>query len=292
MLNIYFNTQHEIGSYWDSIMIALPRIGTTIIIALSTVFFLRFLRKKTTKFLKTKSKDPLLVNFIDNVIYVSNIIIGILLCLYLSGFGGIASSILGAAGVSAFIIGFAFKDIGENLLAGILLAFNRPFKLGDTIMSGGIEGKIVEISLRDTHIKTFDGKDVYIPNGQIIKNPLWNYTIDGFLRGSFVVGIDYQEDVEQVRDILLQTVKQIPGVLTAQKAPRTHVKTLNTSTIDIEVHYWMDTYDPEASGLEIKSLAQTRCLEALTKAGVSIPTQVVEIKNYNDTPLRMSSEIN
>ena len=280
-----FDLKADFNSVCNTILESLPKLGLSLLVAIVLIGILRLLRVKSTKFLIRKSDDPLLVTFIDSVFYVTNIIIGILLFLYLMGFGGIASSVLGAAGVSAFIIGFAFKDIGENLLAGILMAFNRPFKLGDTIMSGGIEGKIVEISLRDTHIKTFDGKDVYIPNGQIIKSPLWNYTIDGFLRGSFIVGIDYQEDVERVREILLETVQKVPGVLTSQKTPRTHVKTLNVNTIDIEVHYWMDTFDPEASSLEIKSLAQTRCLEALTQAGVSLPGQIVELKNYDDHPL-------
>ena len=79
---------------------------------------------------------------------------------------------LAGAGISAFIIGFALKDIGENFLAGIILAFKRPFRVGDIVDINGLKGKVLTLNLRDTQIKTGDGKDVFIPNAVIIKNPL------------------------------------------------------------------------------------------------------------------------
>ena len=116
---------------------------------------------------------------------------------------GAAAPLPQALVLTAIVIGFAFKDIGENFLAGVMMAFNRPFRIGDTIKSGDVEGKIVELSLRDTHIKTFDGKDVYVPNGQILKNPVYNYTIDGFLRHQFSIGIDYNSDIKKARDLIM-----------------------------------------------------------------------------------------
>jgi small-conductance mechanosensitive channel len=101
------------------------------------------------------------------------------------GLTGVVSGLLAGAGISAFIIGFALKDIGENFLAGILLAFKRPFRVGDLVDIGGIRGTVLILNLRDTQIKTPDGKDVFIPNANIIKNPLVNFTIDGFI--SFLI---------------------------------------------------------------------------------------------------------
>lgn len=165
------------------------------------------------------------------------------------------------------------------------MAFNRPFRVGDTIKSAEVEGIIKEMSLRETHIKTFDGKDVFVPNGQIIKNPLYNYTIDGFLRGQFTIGIDYASDIEKIRSIILNEILNVPGILKEDKPPRTHLKSLNVSTVDIEVHYWIDTFNKNFSGLEIKSIAQTRVLKALEAAGVGMPADIVELKNYNNIPL-------
>lgn len=276
----------QLEHYYDSLVILIPKLIFGLIVISIILLVLRYLRRRLLKFMSIKADDQLLVGFINNIFQIVNIIFATLLFLYIIGQSGIASSVLGAATVSSVVIGFAFKDIAENFLAGVIMAFNRPFRIGDTIMTGSVEGSIVEMSLRDTHVKTFDGKDVYVPNGQIIKNPLYNYTIDGFIRGSFTIGVDYESDIEKVRKIILSIVKDVPGVLTEDKLPRTHVKNLNTSTVDIEVHYWINTFDKNYSGLEIKSLAQSRVIMALTKSNIGMPAQIVELKNYGSSPLK------
>src|SRR5690606_12848659 len=127
------------------------------------------------------------------------------------GFSDLTSNILAGAGILTFIVGFAFKDIGENFLAGILLAFKSPFKINDLIETENIIGYVVDLTIRETRIKTLDGKDVFIPNGQIIKNPLFNYTIDGFLRYEFIIGLDYESNTKKAINLILETVKKIEG---------------------------------------------------------------------------------
>lgn len=280
-MKIVQDLKAQVASYYDDMIAVLPRLAIAIVSVFIVLTILKFLRRRIVKVLRLKANDKLLVNFIDGIFRMVNFILGGLLFLYIIGQSGIAASLLGAATLSSVVIGFAFKDIAENFLAGVIMAFNRPFRIGDTVMTGSVEGNIVEMSLRDTHIKTFDGKDVYVPNGQIIKNPLYNYTIDGYLRGSFTIGVDYNTDIEKIRKIILTTVQDTPGILSEDKCPRTHVKNLNTSTVDIEVHYWMDTFNKQFSGLESKSIAQTRVLQALAKANVGMPADIVELKNYD-----------
>jgi small conductance mechanosensitive channel len=117
-----------------------------------------------------------------------------LITLYLLGLNSFTNKVLAGAGLLAFVIGFALKDIGENFLAGIILAFKSPFKLDDLIEVNNIIGFVKDINIRETHIKTPDGKDVFLPNSIILKNPMFNYTIDGFLRYEFVVGIAYENN--------------------------------------------------------------------------------------------------
>lgn len=279
----------EFVTYWESLLAKSPHIATAIIVVLVMHVILKILRVRLIKVMRNKADDKILVDFTHSIFRFVNMIILALLFLYIIGFGNIAGSILGAAGISAFVIGFALKDIGENFLAGVIMAFDRPFRLGDTIKSGEVEGVITRLSLRDTHVKTFDGKDVYVPNGQIIKNPLYNYTMDGYMRHNFTVGVDYGADIEQARTIILDTIKSIPGILTDQKPPRTHVKNLNTSTIDIECHFWIDTFDSNYSGLELKSIAQSKTITALTDAQVGMPADIIEVKNY-DEAINMISE--
>lgn len=271
-----FTTQFS--SLFQNILGEAPRVLGGILVLVLLAVALRFFRRKLIGFLTRKADDRLLVNFVNSVLHITHIIIVLLLLLYILGLGNVASTILGAAGISAFVIGFALKDIGENFLAGVIMAFDRPFRLGDTIKSGSVEGKIVEMNLRDTHVKTFDGKDVYIPNGQIIKTPLYNYTIDGYLRRDFTVGVAYDTDIAEARRIMEDTIATIPGILQAEKPPRTHVKNLGGSAIEIECHFWVDTFDTY-SALELRSQAQSRVVEALTRQGVEIPYDIIVVKH-------------
>jgi len=280
-MDIISDIQHQFYSYYDQFIALLPKVTIAVISVTVLLLILRILRRRFVKFLSRKADDKLLVNFLDSVFYIANIIAAILLALYILGLANIAGSLLGAATISSVVIGFAFKDIAENFLAGVILAFNRPFRVGDTIMTGSVEGAILEMSLRDIRIKTFDGKDVYVPNGQIIKNPLYNYTIDGFIRGNFTVGVGYDTDIPKARSVIMAQLETVPGILTEEKMPRTHVKALNTSTIDIEVHYWINTFDKRYSGLEIKSQAQTMIVQALTEAGIKLPSEIVEVITRN-----------
>jgi small-conductance mechanosensitive channel len=271
----------QLEGYYDVFIVFFPKIIIGILFSFLVYWVLKIFKKRILKYLDTNTEDKLLINFLDGVMDIGLILFTIFVFLYSIGQSGLASGILGAATFTSIVIGFAFKDIIENFLAGVIMAFNRPFRIGDYVMMGSVEGSIVEMSLRDTHLKTADGKDVYVPNGQIIKNPLYNYTIDGFLRGNFTVGVSYDADIESVRKIILEIVKSIPGVLNEEKLPRTHVKSLGTNAVDIEIHYWINTLDKRYSGLEIKSLAQIQVIEALNKAEVDMPANIVELKNYS-----------
>lgn len=288
-MQIIKDLQSQIASYYDSMIAIIPRLAVGMVVVLLFSLLARYVRRQIVKILRQKSDDILLTNFLGNAIRIVNIILAILIFLYFIGHAGIAGSVIGAAGVSAIVIGFAFKDIAENFLAGVIMAFNRPFRLGDTIQSGDIVGSIILMNLRDTQLKTFDGKDVFIPNGQILKNPLYNYTIDGFLRKQFTIGLDYGTDIEKAREIILSTMKNIPGILQDQKPPQTLINDFGSSTINIVVQYWIDTFDKKHSSAELNSQGMRQVLESLDKAGINMPGEVIELKNYNGMSLQTQS---
>lgn len=271
---------NQVVGYYDSLVILLPKLILGLVISFLLYKILRGFTKRFVKYLTSRTDDKLLINFLDGLINTALILFSIFLFLYIIGQAGLASGILGAATISSVVIGFAFKDIAENFLAGLIMAFNRPFRIGDYVQTGSVEGSVVEMSIRETHLKTSDGKDVYVPNGQIIKNPLYNYTIDGFIRGSFTVGVAYDSNVEEVRKTILAVLQTVPGVLLENKLPRTHVTKLNTNTVDIEVHYWINTFDKRFSGLEVKSQAQTKILNALNNEKVGMPATIIELIDY------------
>ena len=207
------------------------------------------------------------------------------------GLGAIAGGLVAGAGLSAFIIGFAFKDIGENFLAGIILAFKRPFRVGDTIEIEKTIGNVVSLDLRTTQVKTFDGKDVFIPNSTLIKNHLINYTIDGFLRQDFLISVDYATDLSKAIHIILQTLDNVPGgILKGEKKPTVVVSSLDASSIALQVFYWLDTFDKSVSGLKVKTEAIQSCLRALEAENVYMPGNIYELKNYHQEKLRLAED--
>ncbi|MEE9440289.1 MAG: mechanosensitive ion channel family protein [Saprospiraceae bacterium] len=281
-MDIITDLKIQFSSYYENIIVFFPKLIVAIIVTLVFLYSMRYIKSKLTKYFHKKADDKLLINFIDSVLNISIIIFGFLLFLYIIGQTGIATSILGAAGVSAFIIGFAFKDIAENFLAGVILAFKRPFKLGDVIKSENVEGSIIEMSLRDTHIKTFDGKDVYVPNAQILKNPLFNYTIDGFLRKQFSIKLAYGSDINKARSIIIDSVKKVSGILLDKKSPSTLISSFENEAIIIIVYYWINTFDKSFSGSEIQSQAMNNTLIALSKSNFERPSAQLSIKNENN----------
>lgn len=278
----------QMRTYYESVVALMPKLALGVLLILVFWYLSSLFKRWSGKWLRVRMDDPLLAVFLSRLVKATFITIGLLAFLQVVGLGNAAGSLLAGAGISAFVIGFAFKDIGENFLAGILMAFKRPFRIGDVIESGDIKGEIIGLSLRDTQVKTFDGKDVYIPNGLILKNPIINYTIDGFLRQEFDVGLDYGSDISQAIKVILGALAKVPGILQREKAPSVLISELGSSSLNLKAYYWLDTFDHNVSGLEVKNQAVEHTLLALDAAGFNLPGTIIEIKNYNGQGLKVN----
>ncbi|MCE7055335.1 mechanosensitive ion channel family protein [Algoriphagus sp. AGSA1] len=261
-------------------------------IALAVFLAFLFLARKSRNLLRNRlikrMDDHLLADFLAGIFGTLVILAGLLVVFRIIGLNGVISGMLAGAGISAFIIGFALKDIGENFLAGIILAFKRPFRVGDIVDINGLKGKVLTLNLRDTQIKTGDGKDVFIPNAVIIKNPLINFTIDGFLRYDFIIGLDYGSDYQAAIDLIRKTILQVPGVLESPKVPGVWVMELAESTLNVQVTFWVNTFQRTISDPEVKTQAILKVLTTLEKAGFNMPAHVVELKNYQGKDFKSS----
>ncbi len=257
-------------------------LGLTFLFLIIGFILVNFLKSKLKTRLLKKSDNPITITFISQIISYGLKLIIILISLYSLGLNDITSGILASAGVITFIVGFAFKDIGENFLAGIILAFKSPFRVNDLIESGNIHGYVKDINIRETIIKTPDGKDVFLPNSIILKTPLFNYTIDGYLRYEFIVGLDYGDDISLGIKTILDTVNKIDGVLKGDKKAAVVINELTTNTINIKVLFWIDTFQSTSRTFHhsIRSHVMNNVVIELTKKGFYLPANIVEIKNY------------
>ena len=150
------------------------------------------------------------------------------------------------------------------------------------IESGNIYGYVRDINIRETIIKTPDGKDVFLPNSIILKTPLFNYTIDGFLRYEFIVGFDYGDDISLGIKTILETINKIDSVLKGDKKTAVVIDELTTSTINVRVLFWIDTFQSTSRTFHytIRSQVMNDVVVELTRNGFYLPANIIEIKNY------------
>ena len=237
------------------------------------------LRIKTR--LVKKSPNQITANFTSKIVGFVLKSIVVFSTLYLLGLNSFTNKLLAGAGLLTFVIGFSLKDIGENFLAGIILAFKSPFRLDDLIEVNGILGHVKDINIRETMIKTPDGKDVFLPNSIILKNPLFNYTLDGFLRYEFVVGIAYENNPTEAIKLILETVNKEEGVLKGDKPPSASISELSTNTININIMFWVDTFASSRRSIHnsIRSQVMNDVVKALIANNFDLPANIVELKS-------------
>lgn len=271
---------------WDSFVEQIPSLLAAILVITLGIFIANKLTDLSRKFIAGKSTDPLMTNFLIKAIKTVFVIIVIMFGLKVAGLDGIATGVLTAAGASAVILGFAFKDIGENFISGIILSFNRPFNINDTVSIGDIFGKVKSMEFRYTKLKTFDGKDVYIPNSDVIKKPVFNFTEDGYFRMEFTVGIAYENDIDKAKKIILDTMNSHPLSLKDEDR-ESFVMTdeLGVNSVNIKVFFWVAAEDYRRDALMIRSEMIDQVKINLLTNGISMPANIQELKWYNEKKL-------
>lgn len=283
--------QTIINEFWNSILEAIPGVILALIVFIIGLFIARWLAKLAGQKILSRMDDPLMGRFLTNALRILLVLGVLLLALRAAGLGGIAAGIFGAAGIGAVVLGFAFQDIGENFIAGIVLAFNRPFDVNDTIRVDDFFGKVKALNLRYTHIKTFDGKDIYIPNADVLKNPVQNYTADGFIRYEFMLGIAYEDDIEGAKEVIQKVLDQHPELVHDDVHENFVVADeLAASTVNLKIFFWVDTTDFRANATKIRGLVMRDIKNTIDANSYNMPADITEVKLYGgakDIPVRV-----
>jgi len=268
--------------YYEAFLKSVPRIGIAILILVLGIFIVNWLTSLFQKRVRRKSYDPLMSAFLAKAVKVVLIICVFLFTLQVAGLSGIAGAIFATAGASAIVLGFAFKDIAGNFLAGIILAFNRPFHVNDTVQIENVFGKVKTMEFRYTKIATFDGRNVYIPNTDVLTKPVFNYTEDGFYRTDFVVGIAYENDIEKAKEIIISCFDEDEDIVKDEL----HVNfvaedELASSTVNLKVFFWVTTEDFRRGTLQTRGRMIKKVKTKLEENGFNLPANITELKFYD-----------
>ena len=167
------------------------------------------------------------------------IFIGLMIAMVIAIPGFTPAKLVGALGIGSVAIGFAFKDIFQNLLSGILLLLSEPFRIGDQIISGDYEGTVEDIKVRATTIRTYDGRQVVIPNSQLYTSVLTVNTAYKQRRLEFTVGIGYEDNIEEAKQVILQALKKSESVSKLAE-PSVVATEFGPSSIDLKVRWFID----------------------------------------------------
>jgi small-conductance mechanosensitive channel len=268
---------------WQSFLTFSPRLVYAIVMLLIFWFAGSAVGKVTGHVLRSREKAHATMGFVQRLVTWVLRFAGVMLALGVMGFQGIAASILATGGVLAIVLGFAFKEIGENLLAGVFLVFSRPFEMGDLIKTGGLTGTVKALDIRSLHIRTADACDVYVPNAQIFRQELYNYTRDGLRRPDFTVGIAYHDEPEQVVALLERTVRGIPDVLPDPRA-FVMIQSFADSYVEYQVFFYLDTNESKRNIVELKNDVMTSCWRALREAGMTFSTDITTALDVKSVP--------
>ena len=232
---------------------------------------LAYLANKIADKTKTKVDDiifDLLRKFAGAIIYATAVILA------LDILGINVMPFVAGAGVAGIAIGFAAKDTLSNLIAGVLLIIDRPFEIGDRIevwsapVGSASWGDVIDIGLRATKIKTTDNIVIIIPNNEIMKRDIVNYTIlSTEIRVRVNIGIAYDTNIEQAKDL----IKKVAGTLewvSKDQPPKVVVRTFGESSVDLQLRVWIND---ARRRMDTISYITDKVKEAFDKSGIEIP---------------------
>lgn len=267
----------------------LADLTPNIIIGLITFTLFIFLAKVIQNFIQnTIGARPsyfYLAKVISRLSYIVVIVLGILVASSIIFPSITPQSLFSLLGVGGVAIGFAFKEIFQNFLAGILILLLRPFQIGDQIEVSGYEGTVEDIEIRATLIRTSDNRRVIIPNSTIFTTNIVVHTAYHTRRVSVNLGIGYQDDIGVAKTTILETLKNVDGIANSP-VPKVIVTNYSSSTIDLEIRFWLTSLRRN-DAQDVKDAVLEVLRSKLFAAGVDLPypTQQVlvrETKNLGD----------
>lgn len=229
-------------------------------------------------------QNPFLIALLTRLTMVPLWILAFYFALRIVGVSNLEATILGATGFLTLLFALAFKGIGENYLAGILLASRSPFTKGDLIKVGEHQGYVQNLNMRGTTIIDLNGNLILIPNIMVIQSVVENRTANPSMRTSFFVNIGYHESISRVQELIVHAMAEVRGVL-PDPAPSVVVEELLPSAVKLRVQLWLDAKNNAEA--RVKSRAMMKAKDILLVNGIAIPDDAREIIFADDLKVHL-----
>lgn len=192
-----------------------------------------------------------------------------------------AADLFNLLGIGGVAIGFAFRDVLQNLLAGMLILLTRPFRIGDQIRHGEQEGTVEDIWVRATVLRTYDNRRILIPNASLFTDKIEVITAYERRRLQFALTIGHGDDIARARDVVEQALRSTPGLLTDPK-PEALVTGLGTAGVDMVARFWINP-PRRREAVDALDGAIAAVKQAVTDAGLDLPFPTTQVLFHDQT---------
>ena len=218
----------------------LPNLIKAGLIFFIGLWAVRFINRMVHRFFERKDYDLTLESFLQSFINIS--LKGILFVLVITQLGVKSSSLVAVVGAAGLAIGLALQGSLANFAGGVLILIFKPFKVGDWIEAQGVSGTVKDISIFTTKINTFGNQAAIIPNGNLSNHTIINYNIEEIRRDKITVGISYDSNIKDAKDILLRICALHEGIL-KDPEPVVYVGNLADSAVELSLRFWAKNED-------------------------------------------------
>ncbi|MFC5848787.1 mechanosensitive ion channel family protein [Deinococcus petrolearius] len=278
----------DLGAVWvrlqamaQGLLTALPGVVVGLVVFLLFLLLARAVRRGVGSLAGRAGQPPGIALVFSRIASGLFLALGLLVALTIAVPSLNAGTLFSALGVGGVAVGFAFKDIFQNLLAGLLILLTRPFRIGDQIVSGDHEGTVEDIQVRATLLRTYDNRQVVIPNSELYTNRVVVNTAYDKRRLSVPVGIGFGDDIGRARAVILDTLRDVPGVL-ADPAPEVLIRELGDFSVNLDVRFWIDP-PLRRETVHVQDQVLGAVTPALLGAGIDLPFPTWQVLWHDQT---------
>ncbi len=259
----------KLDGWLQSLVAMLPNAIVAVLIIIVFFILAKFLRTLSRRLMNRFSDRETINKLFSTFIHLFVIITGLIIALNVLHLDQTVTSLLAGAGIIGLALGFAFQDISANFIAGIIMAFRKPIRVGDIISSQDYTGIVDKIDLRVTIIRTFQGLHVIIPNKDVFQSPVTNFTRTNERRIDLSVGVSYGDDLEKVKKVTLEAVQKLPDIM-PDKEVKLYFSEFADSSINFTIMVWIQ-FSSQPAYLKMKSDVIMAIKKAFDDNDITIP---------------------
>lgn len=265
----------KVSGWIEALVRNLPEILAAVVLLGVFVVLAGLVRKGVRKIADRITDHGPLKSLAGTAAYVTVLALGVFMALGVLELDKTVTSLLAGVGILGLALGFAFQDIAENFIAGVLISIRRPFTDGDLVETNDVFGRVEGLDLRATRIRSLEGPLVRIPNADVFGNTLTNYSQARGRRVDVECGVAYDTDLEAAARIAADALVDVDG-RDGSREPEVFWKEFGGSSINFVARFWLDANE-QRDWLAARSEAMVRIKKAFDENDVGIPFPIVTL---------------